>query len=133
MKITANDFDNALKRNGMTRTEFATKLGIDRTAVNMWVFRGSVPKKFTREVSLLLNQDGINQTQEAVVLVKCTVREYLDYEALASTEGLTLSQFAAKALTQYIAQRKSNTYTKNHQPLPTLYPKNESKSHGNTA
>lgn len=101
MEITAQQFDNALKKNGLNRKDLALKLGISLHTVNGWVFRERISKKHCAEVSKLLF-DREEQHKGGIIMVPMYADEFVEYEKLAQEEGLTFSQFAIKALRKMI-------------------------------
>lgn len=107
MEITAQQFDDALKKKGLNRKDLASKLGISLHTVNGWVFRERISKKHSAEVNkLLFNQE--EKQKGGIIMVPMYADEFVEYEKLAQEEGLTFSQFAIKALRKMIDNQSAS-------------------------
>lgn len=56
MQITSDQLDCALKNNKMNRKDLAIALGVGVSAVNTWVVRGSIPKRYLPQLEFLFQE-----------------------------------------------------------------------------
>lgn len=105
MEITADNLDDLLKKNGLNRNDLATRLKINRTSIDTWMSRKTIPPKRIVEMSKFLIQGKeIQSITQNVISLKINTNDFERLEQIALEGRETLTQCATRALIEFIEE-----------------------------